>query len=162
MSYDLVIVKEGIHHLARPILGVYEMLRISTDCCIIIEPTDTILGRIFEKLGLTHIYENNQENIMTIKNDNGISFRDNYVFRWTPKLFNELLKSYYLSSGYKIDITSGWLKSKFNGHSNIIIRTFAVILGRLISILPGSRGNYMSTLIIIGNNLPSDPEPIKN
>lgn len=160
-TYDLVIVKEGIHHLARPILGIYEMLRITKDCCIIIEPADTFLGRILEKLGLTHIYEKNQENISTLDNDEGILFRDNYVFRWTPYLFNEILKSYYLNSGYKIDISLGWLKSKLNGNKNIFIRIFSVVIGRLISFVPGSRGNYMSTLIIRGNNLPEDPEKIE-
>ena len=30
-SFDLVLCKEGLHHLARPVLGVYEMLRLTRD-----------------------------------------------------------------------------------------------------------------------------------
>ena len=158
-SYELVLCKEGIHHLPRPILGFYEMLRITNNAVIIIEPSDTFLGRILEKIGLTHIYEINQENISESKNREGklIRYRDNYVFRWTPKRFDELLKSYYLDSGYKIDITVGWLTSKWNGNKNTIVRIIAALAGKLLSLIPGSRGNYMSTLIIAGNDLPPDP-----
>jgi hypothetical protein len=72
-------------------------------------------------------------------------------------MFDELLKSYYLDSGYKIDITVGWLTSKWNGNKNTIVRIIAALAGKLLSLIPGSRGNYMSTLIIAGNDLPPDP-----
>ena len=155
-SYDLVLVKEGLHHLARPILGFYEMLRITKSSVIIIEPADTFIGRILEKLGLTTIYEHNQINL---GQDNGklIRFRDNYVFRWTPKMYDELLRSYYLNSGYKIDISVGWLTSKWNANQNPMIRFLASFTGRLFGYFPYSRGNYMSTLIIAGDDIPMDP-----
>ena len=158
-SFDLVLVKEGLHHLARPILGLYEMLRITNDASIVIEPADTFLGRIFEKIGLTNIYEINQENISKEKNNDGqaIRYRDNYVFRWTPKIFDEILKSYYLDSGYKIDITVGWMTSKWNGNRNTIVRILTTLVGRFLSFIPGSRGNYMSALITTGNDIPDDP-----
>lgn len=158
-SFELVLVKEGIHHLARPILGFYEMLRVTKDACIIIEPADTILGRILEKIGLTHIYEINQENISKQNGNDGevVRYRDNYVFRWTPKMFDEILKSYYLDSGYKIDISTGWISSKWNGNINSSVRIITAFLGRIASFIPGSRGNYMSTLITAGDNLPDDP-----
>lgn len=158
-SFDLVLVKEGLHHLARPILGFYEMLRITKDAVIIIEPSDTCIGRLLEKLGLTHVYEINQENISKKKNGNEttVRYRDNYVFRWTPEKFDELLKSYYLDSGYKLDITVGWMTSKWNGNKNMVIRTLSAVVGKFFSFIPGSRGNYMSTLITIGKDIPEDP-----
>ncbi len=149
--YDLVICKEGIHHLARPVLGVYEMLRLSTDSIIIIEPADTLIGRILEKLNLSSVYEKNQQG--------NIKFRDNYVYRWNKTMFNALLKSYYLESGYTLDITSGWMTSRFNAHQSKVVRLLAAIFGYLASYIPASKGNYLSALIICGNDLP--PEPVK-
>lgn len=40
-SVDLVFAKEAFHHWPRPMLGVYEMLRVASKCVILIEPTDT-------------------------------------------------------------------------------------------------------------------------
>ena len=153
-SFDLVVCKEGIHHLARPVLGVYEMLRVTRSSIIIIEPAETIIGRLLEKLNLSSVYEKNQ-----IGN---IDLRDNYVYRWNVTKFKDLLNSYYLESGYKLDVTLGWMSSKFNAHPSKIIRILAAITGFLSSYLPGSKGNYLSAMIVIGNDLPQEILPIND
>lgn len=152
-SFDLVICKEGIHHLARPILGVYEMLRMTRSAIIIIEPAETVIGRLLEKLGLSSVYEKNQLN--------NINIRDNYVFRWNLTLFKSLLNSYYLESGYKLDITMGWMTSKFNAHPVSFVRFIASIAGYMISYIPGSKGNYLSAMIVSGDDIPPEPISIK-
>lgn len=149
-SYDLVICKEGIHHLARPVLGFYEMLRLTKSAAIIIEPAETSVGRLLEMLGLSSVYEQTKIN--------NISIRDNYVFRWNLGMFKSLLNSYYLKSGYKLDVTLGWMTSKFNAHPSKFVRVLASIAGYFISYVPGSKGNYLSAMIVIGNDMP--PEPI--
>ena len=39
-SFDLVFCKEGLHHLARPVQGLYEMLRVSRKAVIFVESYD--------------------------------------------------------------------------------------------------------------------------
>lgn len=150
-SFDLVICKEGIHHLARPVLGIYEMLRVARDAVLVIEPADTVIGRLLEKIGLASIYETNQSG--------NIRYRDNYVYRWSVRQFDMLLKSYYLESGYQLDVTVGWMSSKFNANPNAWIRRSAALAGWLAGYLPGSRGNYMAALIVCGQDVPDDPRP---
>ena len=43
-SIDIVVAKETFHHWPRPILGVYEMLRVAKKCILLIEPNDFIRG----------------------------------------------------------------------------------------------------------------------
>ncbi len=151
-SFDLVICKEGIHHLARPILGVYEMLRVSRSGVIIIEPGSTLIGSLLAVARLSSVYEKNQE-------DN-ISCRDNYVYRWNMRNLKDLLKSYYLESGFTVDVTQGWLSSSVNCHSNYFVRLMAALIGWLASFTPGSRGNCFSALIFIGKDIPEDVAPL--
>jgi SAM-dependent methyltransferase len=153
-SFDLVICKEGIHHLARPVLGVYEMLRVTRGAILVIEPAETQIGRLLERLGLASIYERNQTG--------NIRHRDNYVFRWTVKQFDSLLKSYFLESCYVLDVTVGWMSSKFNANENILVRKVAALAGWLAGMVPGSRGNYMTALIFAGSDLPPEPIPLNN
>lgn len=40
-SFDYVVVKEGFHHFPRPMLGLYEMLRVAKYGVIFIEPNDS-------------------------------------------------------------------------------------------------------------------------
>ena len=151
-SFDLVICKEGIHHLARPVLGVYEMLRITRDSILVIEPSESQVGRVLEMLGLASVYEVNQSG--------NIQYRDNYVYRWTVRHFDSLLKSYYLESGYRLDVTVGWMSSKFNANQYGVTRKLAALMGWLVGYLPGSRGNYMTALISSGKDRPEDPKPL--
>ena len=44
-SFDLVFVKEALHHVPRPILGLYEMLRVAKKAVIFIEPGETFIGK---------------------------------------------------------------------------------------------------------------------
>ena len=150
-SFDLVMCKEGIHHLARPVLGFYEMLRVARGAILLIEPAETHIGLVLERLGLSTVFEVNQSG--------NVRSRDNYVFRWSVRQFDHLLKSYYLDSGYQIDVTVGWMSSRFNANVNPLIRKASAVSGWLAGFLPGSRGNYMTALILPGTDLPKDPKP---
>lgn len=56
-SFDYVFVAASLHHLREPLRGLYELLRVSKRALIVIEPNDTFLTRIFQKLGLAREYE---------------------------------------------------------------------------------------------------------
>jgi len=150
-SFDLVFCKEGLHHLPRPVLGLYEMLRICTRAAIIIEGYDTPLIRVLEIFNLTSAYETNtQVNICR---------RDNFVFRWSKRHLQLILNSYYLDSGYQLDITLGWLSGRFSLHRSKLIRYLSAVCGWGIGFIPGCYGNYLEALILPGSDIPVDSSP---
>ena len=55
--FDYSIVCESLHHMARPYLGIYEMLRVSREGICIIEPHDCLLTRVATRFGLMQEYE---------------------------------------------------------------------------------------------------------
>ncbi len=50
-SFDWVIVRDGLHHLARPIKSLYELERVSRDGFAILEGQDSLVVRILVQLG---------------------------------------------------------------------------------------------------------------
>jgi ubiquinone/menaquinone biosynthesis C-methylase UbiE len=51
-SFDWVVVRDGLHHLARPVQGLYELERISREGFVILEGQDSWLVRLLVKVGL--------------------------------------------------------------------------------------------------------------
>jgi ubiquinone/menaquinone biosynthesis C-methylase UbiE len=51
-SFDWAIVREGLHHLARPLKGLYEMERVSREGFVILEGQDSIIVRLLARIGL--------------------------------------------------------------------------------------------------------------
>ncbi len=150
-SFDLVFCKESLHHLARPVQGLYELLRVCRGAVLVLEPYDSQLDGLLRRLGLNTVYESNQLG--------NLELRDNFVYRWDRKQLEFVLKSLYLESGSSLELTLGWMSSRFNGHSNRAVRRFAALAGWLVGFMPGSRGNYMTALLVPGRDLPPDPEP---
>jgi len=146
-SFDLVFCKEGLHHLARPMLGLYEMLRVCRKAVIIVEPYETWLGNILEKFNLTSVYEKK------LKRPN-IGSRNNYVFRFNHKMLRSILNSYYLNSNYHLEIYLGWLTSKLFGHPSSLVRFITCSASIVAGLIPGSHGNYMTAIIQPGGNIP--------
>ncbi len=56
-SFDYVLVCDSLHHMGRPFMAVYEMLRIARQAVCIIEPHDCTLTRIVTRIGLMQEYE---------------------------------------------------------------------------------------------------------
>lgn len=56
-SFDYVFVCDSLHHMARPYLGVYEMLRVAKRAVCIIEPHDCFLTRLATRLGFMQEFE---------------------------------------------------------------------------------------------------------
>jgi SAM-dependent methyltransferase len=76
-TFDWSFIAAAIHHLPRPALGVYELLRVSRKGMIFIEPHDSWLVRLFVSLGLAQEYEE----------------VGNYVFRWSRNDVRKLCRS---------------------------------------------------------------------
>ena len=103
-SFDLVFCKESLHHLARPVSGLYEMLRVCRRAVVFVEPWSCALVRLLDRVGVTTRYERGQR-------DN-LGERNNFVYRWTQRQLEPLLCSLYLESGYELDLTVGWLSTR--------------------------------------------------
>ncbi len=147
-SYDFVFCKEALHHLPRPVLGLYEMLRVCKQAVIIIEPYETFLGKILEFFNLSSTYETNQKG--------NIKFRDNFVYRWNKNQLKNILNSYYLESGYRLDLTFCWLTTRYKNDS-FVIKYLLGFIGWFLGFIPYNRGNYMTALILLGSDIPQDP-----
>ncbi len=51
-SFDWVIVREGLHHLARPVKGLYELERVSREGFAFLEGQDSLIVRLLVRLGI--------------------------------------------------------------------------------------------------------------
>ncbi len=150
-SFDLVLCKESLHHLARPVQGLYEMLRVCRRAAVMIEPWDDGLPRLLERLGVARLYERGQ-----VHNVRG---RDNHVYRWSRRGLETLLRSLYLDSGFDLDLQVGWLSVRALVRAPRPLRRLAALGGFAASYLPGMRGNLVTALIEPGRDLPPDPHP---
>lgn len=55
--FDWSFIAGSLHHLPRPILGLYELLRVSKQGIIVIEPNDSFLTRFATSVGMIQEYE---------------------------------------------------------------------------------------------------------
>jgi SAM-dependent methyltransferase len=147
--FDLVFCKESLHHLARPVLGLYEMLRVCRRAVVFVEPWDCALVRALALVGLTTRFERNQLG--------NLRARDNYVYRWSRRRLEDLLSSLYLESGYTLDIRTGWLSTRAQVLPPRFVRRMAGLFGAAASWLPGACGNVACVVITPGRDLPPDP-----
>ena len=152
-SFDLVFCKSGLHHFSRPVLGLYEMLRVARRGVVFIEPYETFISKVFDSFGLRSVYERDERM--------NIDARDNYVFRWNKRLLEQLLNSYYLESGYELDISIAWMSNKINANKNALVRLFGTFGGTVFSFLPGCGGNQILCFIKPGTQLPPPPISIQ-
>lgn len=150
-SFDLVLCKEALHHLARPVQGLYEMLRVCRHETVFIEPWDCALGSLLERLGLATRFERELEA--------NLAARDNHVFRWSRRLLEGVLASYYLDSGARCEVRAGWLSTRVLVPRRRAARRLLLAAGWAASALPGARGNLAVVAIAPGSDLPPDPRP---
>ena len=56
-SFDWAMVREGLHHLARPIQGLYEMDRVSREGFVLMEGQDSPVVRLLSKIGIAENWD---------------------------------------------------------------------------------------------------------
>lgn len=89
-SFDLVVVQDGLHHLARPHLGLTEMLRVARRAIIVIEPYDGFVGRQFGTQ-----FETTEAGT-------------NFVYRWDRRTFEQTLLSLSPSTPSQTSVFRLW------------------------------------------------------
>lgn len=84
-AYDYVFTAAALHHLARPVAGLYEMLRVAKYGVIVVEPNDSFLARMATRLGLAAELEES----------------GNYVYRMSRHDVSRIAKA--LSMTFRVD-----------------------------------------------------------
>jgi len=152
-SFDLVFCKEGLHHLARPVLGLYEMLRVARQAVILVEGYDSPVVRLLQAFNIAPRFERG--------NRINLGHRTNFVFRWSNRSLQSILNSYYLDSGYRLQVKLAWMRISLNASPSWLVRKIAAIGGWFLTTLPLAQGNYMTAIIVPGQDLPADPAPLQ-
>jgi ubiquinone/menaquinone biosynthesis C-methylase UbiE len=137
-SYDLVVVQDGLHHLARPVLGYTEMLRVARKAVVVIEPHTGIVAK---SIGTE--WERHEQEV-------------NYVFRWNRSIFEQSAKSYLLQTSCHIRALRLWdhsstiekLAKRFPRSMRIAVAKLTY--GVLDAMLPGF-GNMMIGVVLKGH-----------
>lgn len=130
-QFDYSFVAASLHHLPRPVLGLYELLRVSKKGVIVIEPNDSWLTRVATAMGLATEVEPS----------------GNYVYRISKHDVARISKS--LFSRYHVD-------RFFASHriaKNAMEFTILKVLNFLANWICSSQGNYI--VFIIHKNNPS-------
>jgi len=136
-SIDYVFVSTSLHHLEEPLRGLYELLRVARCGLIVIEPNDTWLTRLFEKLGWAREYE---------------IVHGNYVYRFDKRDVAKISKALF----FKYTVT------RFFSIHKIAKRRFEFIvlkvLNNLANLFYPSLGNYILFLIQKDKEIPKGME----
>ena len=90
LSYDLVVVQDGLHHLPRPALGLNEMIRVARKAVIVLEPHT---GWVAKAIGTDWERHGNAVN---------------FVYRWNLESFRQLILSQLLDSPKSIRVIRLW------------------------------------------------------
>ena len=172
-SFDVVVCKEGLHHLPRPVAGLYEMLRCCRKAAIVIEPFESALERALERFGIATCYEREgrgrraggnaarpgggEAAARAAPHINPFE-RDNYVFRWSRRQLETILNSYYLDSDYAVELTVGWLSKRAVRDRSGSLRELVALAASAAALVPGLRGNLAIGVIVPGSDLPPDED----
>jgi SAM-dependent methyltransferase len=138
-SYDWVIVHAGLHHLGVPAQGVCEMFRVCRKGILCFEARDSLAMRLALKLHLTTDYELEPAFL-----SGGLSggYRNgpipNYVYRWTEREFEKVVKSYWPAFQVEFRYFYGLSVSvqRFAMARGMIRRSIGRLLGLVSPIFP--------------------------
>ncbi|MDD5005703.1 MAG: class I SAM-dependent methyltransferase [Candidatus Omnitrophica bacterium] len=125
-AFDYVLIAASLHHLKEPIKGLYELLRVAKEGLIVIEPNDSWLTRLFEKLGWAHEYETEH---------------GNYVYRFSKRDVGKINKALF----YKYSLTRFFSLHRV-AKTQIEFLILKIINGMANCFCP-SLGNYIIFLI---------------
>jgi SAM-dependent methyltransferase len=90
-SFDWAIVRDGLHHLARPLKGLYELERVSREGFVILEGQDSLPVRILSVVGVAENWDP----------------AGGYVYRFTRREITKIFAAMQTTADWKIHTT--WL-----------------------------------------------------
>ncbi|WP_440649191.1 methyltransferase domain-containing protein [Candidatus Pelagibacter sp. HIMB1521] len=113
-SFDYCVAHACVHHSSKPHNSILEMYRISSKGALIIEANDCLLTRLACKLNVAEEYELSA--IKSNKDHGGVDNTEipNYVFRWTEREIEKLIKSFEPRYKHKINFNYSYDIKQFN------------------------------------------------
>ncbi len=99
-SFDYCVAHASIHHSSQPHRAITEMYKVAKKGILIIESNDSLLMRLAVKLKLAEEYEVSAVNNGSTGVDE--TFIPNYVYRWTEREIEKLIKSYKPNVNHEI------------------------------------------------------------
>lgn len=121
------------------------MLRCCRRAAIFIEPYDSLARRALERIRVASVYERRKRNP---------GRRDNYVYPFSRRQLQNLLNSYYLDSGYRLELHYGWYSDRASWRAPAALRPLSAYAGWLMQYLPGAEGNLVTAVICPGADRP--------
>lgn len=135
-SFDLVLVRDGLHHLPHPFKGMSEMNRVSKLGFIMIEAQKSFITNVFIKLGIALEYE----------------VSGNFVYRFTRQEINKKMRELHISNFniytlwcYHVSFLSKYIYTLFNKKIWLVIFSMAF---HLFNFIFGRFGNSMIVVAI--------------
>jgi ubiquinone/menaquinone biosynthesis C-methylase UbiE len=124
-SFDYAFTAASLHHLPRPPVGLYELLRVARKGVIVIEPNDSLLCRIATRFGLaTEVEESG-----------------NYVYRFSFRDVEKCARSLFVKfTAERLFATHRVASSRFEF---LVLK----LLNRLSNLLFPRQGNYIVFMI---------------
>lgn len=135
-SFDWAVVRDGLHHLARPVKGLYELERVSREGFAILEGQDSWLVRLLVRMGLGDDWDP----------------AGGYVYRFSRRELTKILSSVQTVSQWQVFTT--WLPPGSNAR-----RYFSIAMRRpdragnqpyLCRALTGKPGRYLMKVFFQG------------
>jgi ubiquinone/menaquinone biosynthesis C-methylase UbiE len=113
-SFDWAIVRDGLHHLARPLKGLYELERVAREGFAILEGQDSWLVRLLVRLGLGEDWDP----------------AGGYTYRFTRRELQKLFDSVQTVSRWQLHTT--WLPPGSDAirHFSVVMDSLNPVLGR--------------------------------
>lgn len=95
-SFDFCTTSASLHHCSKPHLALLEMYRISKKGVIFVEGRDSLLSKFLTKVGILEEYEYSSIDENQDQNKGGMDGTTipNYVYKWTEREVEKLIKSY--------------------------------------------------------------------
>jgi len=111
-EFDYVFCKEAYHHFPRPMLALYEMLRVATKGVILIEPNDGYINNKISEIFFRNL-KNSIKSLLQGKKSNRHSFEEigNYIFNISRREIEKVA----LGLNYKIVAFKGINDAYFAG-----------------------------------------------
>lgn len=124
--FDFTYLSSALHHLPRPNIGLYELLRVSKYGIIIKEPNDTWLTRLATKLGIAQEVEKS----------------GNYVYRYSKREIQKIANSLFYD--YSVDRYFATHRVAKNKVEFLVLK----YINTLFNILFPSLGNQIAFIIL--------------
>jgi len=124
-SFDLIFIEAALHHMHKPHLAIYEMLRVTCRSIVICETQDHWLMDLMMRAGLAEEYELSAVRAHDGK-EGGVNntLVPNFVYRWAPGELAKVLKCFDPTRSVEVEVEYAW---DLYGHGGALGRLASAI-----------------------------------